>query len=288
MILCIKISVSAARSLPLDVYETDDALHLAAASSTAAMVPRGSAFAIDAETLILMGRDDPEPYCLLGRLRLERRQGRIADCSGFLVDDDLLMTSDHCLGTDGGRCGSHLWVFGYSVSSPRQTGEPFVVGRDQVYACEAVVGGARGSRGFALVRLDRRVEGRTPLGLGTSLDGGSGARFFTVGSPGGLPLKVSSGGVLDEDKTDGFWLSVRLDIFRGNSGGPLVNAETGLVEGVVRNGEIVGSAPVFDEEGGCILLGEGDIYTGADRVVAQDIRAVEKSLWDRFLGYFRL
>ena len=275
----------------MDIYETEDPLHYAVASSTAAMVSRGNIWSLDSEMVLLMEEDGGEgPYCRLLELQRERNQGRIAECTGFLVGEDLLLTSNHCLepADGGGTCSSHAWVFGYAVSDPRQLGNPFLASLDDVYTCRAIVKRSA-AKGFALVRLDRRVEGRVPLTLRALGRVDDGARLFTVGYPGGLPLKITVGGRVDINEETAAHFSVVLDIFRGNSGGPVVDAVTGVVEGIVRDAGTVGAGLALDPVRECLSFGGAEVYAGVDRVMAVDIggeAGVISGSWRWFSGLF--
>ncbi len=98
---------------------------------------------------------------------------------------------------------------------------------------------------FAVIRLDRPVENRQPPAIRRAGQVEAGERLFMMGHPNGIPLKISTQGVVKEsyltgelwegqevelDRADGFFFD--LEMFGGNSGGPVFNAATGVVEGI--------------------------------------------------------
>ena len=69
-----------------------------------------------------------------------------------------------------------------------------------------------------------------PLGVNRSGRIESGAPLIVMGHPYGLPLKIGNGVVLDSSPRDHF--TSNTDTYAGNSGSPVFNAATGLIEGV--------------------------------------------------------
>jgi hypothetical protein len=57
-----------------------------------------------------------------------------------------------------------------------------------------------------------------------------------IGHPDGLPTKIS-GGANVRDNTNPNTFTANLDTFKASSGSPVINARTGLIEGIVTGGE---------------------------------------------------
>lgn len=159
-------------------------------------------------------------------------------CSGVLVGPDLLATAGHCL-DDARACGNTLFVFGFEADWTGWMAPSLPAGN--VYRCRELV--ARWGdyvppleADWALVRLDRPVAGAVPARLNRSGVVREGAPLLLIGNPKNLPLKVSAGGrVRDASPRDHFVASV--DGYHGNSGSPVFNRETGLLEGLLIRGE---------------------------------------------------
>ncbi|MFA6433853.1 MAG: serine protease [Elusimicrobiales bacterium] len=182
-----------------------------------------------------------------------REQPVGAFCSGSLVGDDLVITAGHCI-IDEAECRRTGIVFGYAVKEDGGKAS-VVMPEKEVYGCAKILkrflyGESRVDTppdrlygaDFALIRLNRKVTGHTPLevDMGAGLRKGDG--ILVMGYPKGLPLKIAGGATVQDFNADGdtdqlapvlSYFTADLDIFRGNSGGPVFNAGTGLIEGIV-------------------------------------------------------
>ena len=85
---------------------------------------------------------------------------------------------------------------------------------------------------WALVRLDRPVIGRAPVNCRTEGKIGDHASVYVVGYPLGLPQKIAANAkVRSNSLPDVFFAN--LDAFGGDSGAPVVNLQTDMVEGII-------------------------------------------------------
>ena len=229
----------------LDLYEIADPVLYEAALSTAAMIPRGRIYPLpDDGSVRIVGGGRNDRFCALNRFFGGRGQKRSAECSGFLVDSDLVFTAGHCLGSSPRRsCASHNWVFGYAAEGAAD--DPSVVDSGDVYRCQEVVvvagDGESYGRDAALVRLDRPVEGRAPLRMGI-LGAAQDRGIVAIGYPKGLPVKVTPVGSVHG--WIGGQFAAKLAVFYGNSGGPVIDVGTGLVVGIISKGI---NEDIFDE-----------------------------------------
>lgn len=158
-------------------------------------------------------------------------------CSGFLVGPDLLVTAGHCLEVPD-FCGSFDWVFDFKVDAETKTAGVDLK-EENIYSCKKIISSALATGmglDYALVQLDRPVSNREPLNLRTSGMVSVGSPLVVIGSPSGLPLKVSAGANVRAN-THAYYFASNLDTFQGNSGSAVINAETGVVEGILVRGE---------------------------------------------------
>ena len=169
-----------------------------------------------------------------------REQLSAASCSGFLVDKDLLVTAGHCM-TSLRDCNENFWVFDYLDETTNVSG-------GQVYACKEIVSQQLDSNGldYAVIRLNRVVEGRRPLKFRTQGEIENNASLVVIGHPSGLPQKIADGAIV-RDNSDEIFFSANLDTFGGNSGSPVFNAQNGKVEGILVRGD---TDYVLTDEGG--------------------------------------
>jgi len=178
-----------------------------------------------------------------------RDQPVTAGCSGALVGEDLVITAGHCVQA-ADECSEAAFVFDYSVKAPPSGKMDLTVKPENVYHCSEIVRSAftevvETPEGhlkpvppdFALIRLDRKVTGRTPLTVNRSGGLKKGAQIFVTGYPLNLPLKFSANAAVTRDIDDDSYFVTNLDAFQGNSGSPVLNAGTGLVEGILVRGE---------------------------------------------------
>jgi V8-like Glu-specific endopeptidase len=181
----------------------------------------------------------------------------IGQCSGFLIDERLLMTAGHC--TDRMACPSEAIVFGFHNIAEGELG-PVTAG--DVYSCERVLvyeehmGGESNLGDFAILELDRPVD-RTPLELTQTGWPEIGDELVLLGYPDGIPGKLARNGrVVDFDTDLEFHLHV--DSFHGNSGSALYDPVAGTVAAILTHGE---DDYVYDDVAGChrvAVLDESD------------------------------
>ncbi len=178
-------------------------------------------------------------------------------CTGFLIAPDILVTAGHCIESED-DCDNFKWVFGYSEGMTS-------VNKDSVYGCKEVIKQKLEEtkftiRDYAVIRLDRKVKGRSPLKYRKAGRPVFGTDLYVIGHPSGLPMKISDGATVkgwnaEERKSPletllkrRFYLQANLDTYQGNSGSPVFNQETGKVEGILIEGA---EDFVFDEQQGC-------------------------------------
>lgn len=161
---------------------------------------------------------------------------------------------------------------------------PRSVDASQVFRCKQVVKHSlAGGPDYTVVRLDRKAA-RVPLAIDRGNSGLAENRgLFVIGHPSGLPLKIAGDARVTAAGRDvtvndrmgspvkwvdgGHSFMANLDTFGGNSGSPVFNARTLLVEGILVKGdsdyEADPASPgqrrvsTFTALGGAANLGEG-------------------------------
>ena len=173
-----------------------------------------------------------------------REQIAIANCTGFLVGTRVLVTAGHCIQSQS-DCDENVWVFDYVLEKTK--GNKFFAEKSKVYKCQRVIkttilkrgestplGNATGTD-YAVILLDRHVLDRPYLEInrhGISKD----AKLAVIGHPSGIPMKIADVAVVRDNSKDAYF-TTNLDTFGGNSGSPVFNIKTGLVEGILVRGE---------------------------------------------------
>ena len=160
-----------------------------------------------------------------------------ANCSGFLVGRDLLVTAGHCMRSES-DCQNNKWVFDYRQDILSK-GKEVYVSVANMYGCKKIVQQVLDSKtknDFALIQLDREVEDREPLTFRIDDKIADDASLVVIGHPSGLPTKIADGAKVRKNDNNFFFVA-NLDTFGGNSGSAVFNAHTGLVEGILVRGE---------------------------------------------------
>ena len=169
------------------------------------------------------------------------RQPTAAFCTGFLVGPDVIATCGHCISSE--ELSYVTVVFGYVMDDAYTPVLTF--DESQIYYCQEIIAREGGMSDWTLVRLDREVIDHEPLPVRYNGYMDKDQRLLIIGHPLGLPRKHADGALRRSD--DGFpyfWANV--DSFAGNSGSPVINAYTFVVEGINRSGP-----PSWDLSGDC-------------------------------------
>jgi len=160
-------------------------------------------------------------------------QPTAADCTATLIAPDVLVTAGHCL--ENGMqtdLNSLYFVFDYDI---KQAGAyPSMFTTDQVFRASQVLGymmEGDTANDWAVLKLDRAPTGRTPVPVRSSGSISVGQSVVAIGFGAGLPMKFSDNATVQSLVDFGF--EADLDIIGGNSGGPIINADTGMIEGVL-------------------------------------------------------
>ena len=147
-----------------------------------------------------------------------------ATCTGFLVAADVLATAGHCVPSNI-ECENNTWVFDWQKDRK--------VSPNDVYNCKSVIKRVQSAHvDFALIQLDRPVQGREALRLRKKdflLDSDT---VLVLGHPSGLPLTVSPQGAILNNSDESYFLT-STDTFHKNSGSPVINEKTLEVEGIL-------------------------------------------------------
>ena len=228
----------------LDLYQVTNTQHLDLADSTVALVKSTSIVAGAADVSTLQARTFGEAFNLCAEEPF-REQKSAAFCSGFLVNEDTVVTAGHCI-RGPSDCSSTKFVFGYGLKTP--TANYTEVRNEEIYSCQSITHTEVNGRGadFAVIKLDRRVLNHRALEMRREGAPAIGSEMVVIGHPSGLPTKVAAGATVRRLDTGYFVAS--LDTYGGNSGSAVFNNTDGKVEGILVRGETD-----FRNQGSCTV-----------------------------------
>lgn len=161
----------------------------------------------------------------------------VSACTAFLVGPNLIATAGHCV-EDKFDCKKQTWVIDYD-SSADFTGPHGAISfsKDKTYSCAELISQSETEKlDFALIRLDRNVEGRTPLKLRRDGKTQSNESLIVLGHPLGMP-KMLTDEIFVRDNSQKYSFKTNADTFSGNSGSPVIGLMSGLVEGLLVRGD---------------------------------------------------
>jgi len=158
-------------------------------------------------------------------------------CTGFLIGKDILITAGHCFRS---KNDCHRKLITFSATADRETEKGFKVFNDEVYECKKIIAQEYDQQDtlvdYAIIQLDRKT-GILPLKFRQAKKIDDHEAVFMIGHPLGLPKIYSHNAFVMENISD-VYFKASLDSFHGNSGSPVFNAKTLLVEGIMVRGEI--------------------------------------------------
>ena len=188
---------------------------------------RGGVFLLNAKTLSENGICKEERFS---------GQPSPANCSGFLIGEDLLVTAGHCVQSEE-DCLHYHWVFDFKKGF--NNGVPKEFPSKNIYSCQKVIltkYDPMEKNDYALIKLDRPVLMRKPLTFRKEGKIKDQSELVVIGHPSGLPTKISDNARVRENG-DPLFFNANLDTFQGSSGSPVFNKITGLVEGILVRGD---------------------------------------------------
>lgn len=159
-----------------------------------------------------------------------------SNCTGFIVDEDVMATAAHCL-SDQDECNKSNWLFSSEIDPHAK--EP-IVDKEDFVQCEYIINTVNNyisKNDWVLFKVSKSTKKRPSLKFRTSGKINDNARLTVIGHPNGLPLITSGTSKIVENHNQ-FIFKINSDTFGGNSGSPVFNENTGLVEGILKNGDL--------------------------------------------------
>jgi V8-like Glu-specific endopeptidase len=255
----------------IEIYQIDNSRIINLAMATAAFIP-AKFLKRDGDLISIVGADTLQEkinrYHYPAKLCSQERfkdQPVASVCTGFLVDRDILITAGHCINDDYFNCSNSYWVFGhaYVKNVNGKLSDPLNIPADDIYRCFIVerkfnVDGDD----YAILKLDRPVTDRQPLKIRRSGQVDNHNKLYIIGHPSGLPSKYAGNAII-RDNSDPKFFTSNLDGFSGNSGSPVFNKNTHIVEGLLLRG---GHDYTYDEQNQCIEVNKDNNDNGQEEI----------------------
>lgn len=165
-------------------------------------------------------------------------------CTAFLVKPDVVATAGHCLN------GQIPWQkMSFLFGAQMGMGHSYL--KNDLYFAKnlmAYVYRPKDNIDYALIQLDRQVQGRLPLAISRTSSLKINSPLIMIGHGLGLKATASVNARLSNFGENSF--QSNLDSFTGHSGAPVFNQQTGMVEGL----HILGQEGLeFDSSRGCAV-----------------------------------
>ncbi|EQC44217.1 serine protease [Bacteriovorax sp. Seq25_V] len=161
----------------------------------------------------------------------------LGSCSSFLISKDTIVTAGHCVQNAQWDCNQKSFIFNVESKFFTSTKKQYFRKSD-VYTCSKILAheiDADSGIDLAVIKLDREVEGVTPLKLSRTGDEKLGTSITMIGNPLGLSSMTSENGRIRAFE-ENFYVA-DLDSFAGNSGAPVFKNDSNDVIGVLVRGE---------------------------------------------------
>ncbi len=220
----------------IDVYQETDELRLQWAASTCALI---------GTTRLTQNQDgswtlsSPATYSRFGVSACDGEpfgdQPTAASCTGFMVSDDLIVTAGHCYSTSS--LSTVRFVFGFWMEDSVTPRLNFL--ESEVYqGIEVVSYASTGEFDHSVVRVDRPITAPGASAFIVRREGTiqPGEYVGVIGHPSGLPMKIAFGDTYVRSSSATGYFVANLDTYGGNSGSPVINATTGMLEGILVRG----------------------------------------------------
>lgn len=225
------------RRLISELSEAENGIQLQQARSILAQVPKWRISSEDEETIQIATKSlrSGMNFCadeLFAELPL------VSSCSAFLVAPNLILTAAHCV-KNSEECKKNYWVLDYDDANEFFPPNGVVsFKKENIVTCSRLLAVSENPKfDYALIKINRNLSNRTPLKLrrkgAVTLDDS----LEVIGHPMGLPkIMADQAQIINNSSPLSF--QTNADTFTGNSGSPVVNSKTHLVEGILIRGGI--------------------------------------------------
>lgn len=155
-------------------------------------------------------------------------------CSGFAIDKDLFVTAGHCIKNE--KVDDLVIVYGYAVNTAGSVN--LTIQASDVYQPVKVVArelNEATQNDFCLLKIKGRFQPERIAKIRREGKIADNEDVHVIGYPCGLPMKVTPNGKVFNNSISNYFVT-NLDTYGGNSGSPVFNSKTHVVEGILVRG----------------------------------------------------
>lgn len=229
-----------------EIYEVLDTKIIQLSRSTVAIIPSDFISEKNHQTAIIQTAKPKDSHKICSNERFAN-QDAAADCTGYLVAPDIILTAGHCIESLS-ECKKSRFVFDFALYTANDL--YYEVSKEKIFDCDRLLytnnpDFTKGGPDLAVIRLTKPVN-RPTLQLEYQSTIRENDGVFILGHPLGLPLKYAGDAeVLRIDSKS--VLRCDVDAYTGNSGSPVFNASSYKIEGMLISGE----DDFIEEKGKC-------------------------------------
>jgi hypothetical protein len=161
-------------------------------------------------------------------------QPLIADCTGFAISKRMIATAGHCI--DSGNLSEYFFVFDFKMINASDANLK-IPAANVFKGIQVLDPNMNNALDFAVILIDRPVAADRISTIRQSGTLSDGHLLYAIGYPLGLPLKYSYNALI-RSNDDANYFNSNLDVFEGNSGSPVYDSETNVVEGILVKGAV--------------------------------------------------
>lgn len=218
----------------IDVVNVKDVDIKALSKSIPALIQKNLLKSIDDEYYVLEGRSYINNLGFCKDEKFVEKQTLAANCSAFLVADDVIGTAAHCI-SDSQGMGLKDYAVVFDYVADKEGNSPTKISKNNVYFFDDFIKNEFEwvtFKDYAMIKLTQKVADRKPLVMSTGSRVSVGTPLFILGFPLGLPMKYQADGVVNsvDNSTNSF--RHHLDTFSVNSGSAVFNADTHEIVGI--------------------------------------------------------
>jgi len=157
-------------------------------------------------------------------------QPKISTCTGVVIDYNKILTASHCI--EEKSFTDFRYIFNYRML---ENGEPnLTLKKDDILIPEKIIKIDK-ELDYAIIRVKGTISKERIAPRREKEKISDNESLCLIGFPNGLPIKIDTLGKIILN-TDALYFYAAIDAYEGNSGSPVFNKRTHLVEGILVGG----------------------------------------------------